>query len=95
MIIDFHKNFRKGLGELSPNQKKRVGKVLDGFEKIPHDPALDKHALHGKERDKRSFSVGGYLRKGEGRHDRKSGQRSNRFFSCRWTCFGWRRLLPG
>ncbi|RJP30550.1 MAG: type II toxin-antitoxin system mRNA interferase toxin, RelE/StbE family [Candidatus Omnitrophota bacterium] len=62
MRIDFHKNFEKAFAKLSPRQKQRVKEIIQLFIQNPHDPLLDNHALHGKEKEKRSISAGGNLR---------------------------------
>jgi len=59
MRVDFHKDFRKGLEKLIPNQLKRVDRVLELFEQDPHDPLLSNHALKGKLQGYRSVAAGG------------------------------------
>lgn len=62
MQVDFHKVFRNGLEKLTPNQLKRVDRILELFEKNPCDPQLGNHALKGKLLGYRSIAAGGDLR---------------------------------
>jgi len=62
MRIRFHKDFRKGLKKLTPNQKIRVGETLEFFENDPFDPILKNHALKGNLLGYRAISAGGDIR---------------------------------
>jgi len=62
MQLHFHKNFDKTFKTLSLKQKQRVKETIDLFKQNPHDPSLKNHALHGRDKDKRSISTGGDLR---------------------------------
>ncbi len=62
MNIFYHKNFKKKFLKLSPTIQEKVEKTIEIFQENPHDPQLHNHALHGKEKDKRSISAGGDLR---------------------------------
>lgn len=62
MIIDFHKNCKKGLNRLTSNQKVKIRKALELFENNPHDLQLRNHALHGEDQGNRAISAGGDIR---------------------------------
>ena len=62
MTVVLHRNFRKGLENLTSNQKKRVGEILQLFKDNPYDPQLKNHALHGKQKGLRAIYAGGDLR---------------------------------
>jgi len=62
MTIVLHRNFRKGLENLTSKQKTRVAEILQIFKDNPFDPRLGSHALHGKHKGTRAISAGGDLR---------------------------------
>jgi len=62
MTVVLHRNFRKGLEDLNPSQKKRVGVILQIFKNNPFAPQLRNHALHGKQKGRRAISAGGDVR---------------------------------
>lgn len=62
MKIHFHKNFTKIFLKLPPKIREKIKTTVDTFQKNPHEPQLDNHALHGKQKGQRSVSVGGDIR---------------------------------
>lgn len=57
MIVDFHKNFDKRYQKLNLKIQQRVDKALAVFMNNPFEPSLKNHALTGKLKGKRAFSV--------------------------------------
>ena len=62
MEIYYHRNFNKAFLKLSPKMQEKVEETIESFQNDPHDPQLDNHALHGKQKGKRAISAGGDLR---------------------------------
>lgn len=62
MKIVFHKNFEKQYKRLPKKIKQKVKERNLLFERDEHDLLLNNHALHGKYKSYRSFSISGDLR---------------------------------
>jgi len=62
MEIYYHKNFDKAFLRLSLKMQKKVEETIASFANNPYSSQLDNHALHGKQKGKRSISAGGDLR---------------------------------
>ena len=62
MIIDFHQNFVRKYRKLNKKLQQKVDKSIDVFRKNSSDPHLKNHALSGRLKGKRAFSVTGDLR---------------------------------
>jgi len=62
MQVDLHRDFNKAYSKLSIKQELHVKKVIALFKNNPYDAILKNHALHGKQKGRRSISAGGDLR---------------------------------
>ena len=62
MKVRYHKDFEKTFLNLSPKMQDKAMKAINTFKKDPHHPQLRNHALHGKQKSKRSIAAGGDLR---------------------------------
>jgi addiction module RelE/StbE family toxin len=62
MNIDFHKNFIKNYRRLDLKLRKRVDATIKKFRTNPFNPILKNHALKGKLKGKRAFSITGDCR---------------------------------
>ncbi|MBD3329920.1 type II toxin-antitoxin system mRNA interferase toxin, RelE/StbE family [Candidatus Peregrinibacteria bacterium] len=62
MKIKFHKHFEKRLKKLSPTIKNKTISAIKCFSEDPFDKKLKNHALRGKLKGKRAFSVSGDIR---------------------------------
>jgi len=62
MQIHYHRNFTKAFLKLSLKIQEKVEETIASFQNNPHNPQLDNHPLHGKQKGKRSMAVGGDLR---------------------------------
>lgn len=62
MRINTHKVFDKSFLKLPLKVQEKVKRTIEKFKKDPHEPQLDNHALHGKQKGKRAVSVGGDIR---------------------------------
>jgi len=62
MKIIYHRNFTKTFLKLTIKQQNRIIEAITDFQNNPFDPILKNHALHGDQKNRRAFSVGGDLR---------------------------------
>ena len=62
MDIRYHKNFTKAFLKLSPKIQDKIEETISVFQKNPHEPQLNNHALHGRQKGLRAISVSGDLR---------------------------------
>ncbi len=62
MEIHYHKKFTKAFLKIPPKIREKVKELIEVFQENPHNPELDNHALHGKQKGQRSISVGGDMR---------------------------------
>lgn len=57
MKIFYHPRFKKNYQRLPSSTQRKAEKREEMFRKNPFDPRLDTHKLHGKLKDKWSFSI--------------------------------------
>lgn len=62
MVINFHKDFIKGSGKLTNQQKDKLLQRLKLFELDEFNPILNNHSLRGKYLGCRSINITGDLR---------------------------------
>lgn len=62
MIIKYHKRFEKKFKKLPPSVKNKAQQAISIFKHNPYDPRIGNHALSGKMKGQRAFSVTGDVR---------------------------------
>ena len=62
MIIKYHKRFEKRYKKLSPSLQRKAQQAIEIFQRNPYDIRINNHALAGKMRGQRAFSVTGDVR---------------------------------
>lgn len=62
IALVFHKGFKRRVGKLKPNERKKLAERLELFARDPFAPELRNHALHEPYADFRSITISGDLR---------------------------------